>query len=257
MTQDSIALVTGATAGIGAEFARQLAAAGHDLVIVARTASRLEQTAATLRERHGVAVEVLAADLATADGLGRVERRVADTARPVDVLVNNAGYGLRRDFDANTVDDELAHLELLVTVPLRLCHAALGQMLPRSHGTIINIASVAGFTPRGTYGAAKAWVISFSRWANVHYRPRGVTVTAVAPGFVRTEFHERMRVRTDAVPRMLWLDAATVVRLALRDVARGRAVSIPTVRYKAVVLLASWLPDRVSARGGLADAPDR
>jgi len=171
------------------------------------------------------------------------------------VLVNNAGFGLLRPFDENPIGLEQQHLDLLVTVPMRLSHAALGQMARRRSGTIINIASVAGFTPRGTYGAAKAWLISFSRWANIHYRGRGITVTAVAPGFVRTGFHERMDVRTDTIPAVLWLPAERVVRLALRDVARGKGVSIPTLRYKAIVGFSRLIPPRVVAAGSLKRRP--
>ena len=250
-TRRPLALVTGATAGIGAEFARALAAAGNDLVLVARDAARLETSAAALRAAHGVRVDVIAADLTTPAGIDVVQRRVAESVHPVDILVNNAGFGLRGDFEKTALDDELALLDLLVTVPMRLSHAALAQMLPRRSGTIVNVASVAGFTPRGSYGAAKAWVLSFSRWANLHYRPSGITVTAVAPGFVRTEFHERMAVQTTAVPRFMWLDASTLVRLALRDVARGRAVSIPTLRYKLLVAAVAVLPDRWTAMGEL------
>ena len=246
-----IALVTGATAGIGAEFARQLAAAGHDLVLVARDRQRLDETAHTLRHRYDVGVEVLAADLLTAAGLAAVEVRAGASEHPIDILVNNAGFGLRDPFEANTVSAESALLELLVAVPMRLMHASLAQMLPRAHGTIINISSVAGFSPRGSYGAAKAWVLSFSRWANITYRPRGVQVTAVAPGFVRSEFHQRMQVRTGTIPSFLWLDAERLVRLALIDVARGRAVSIPTLRYKLVVLALRLVPARISAAGDL------
>ncbi len=250
-----IALVTGATAGIGAEFARQLAASQHDLVLVARTTARLEQVAATLAADHGVRVDVLPADLMTADGLAAVEARVGASDSPIDVLVNNAGFGLLLPFDENTAQTETGHLDLLVAVPMRLMHAALQQMLPRSSGAIINIASVAGFTPRGSYGAAKAWLISFSRWANIHYRPRGITVTAVAPGFVRTEFHERMDVRTDTIPKALWLSPERVVRIALRDVARGKAVTVPTIRYKLIVALSRVLPARLVAAGTLSRRP--
>lgn len=245
------ALVTGATAGIGAEFARQLAAAHHNLVLVARNAERLESSAESLRERYGVRVDVLIADLHSPAGLAAVEARVASSVDPIDVLVNNAGYGLRRPFDENTVADEQLLLDLLVAVPMRLIHAALGQMLPRRSGTIINIASVAGFVPRGSYGAAKAWLLSFSRWANIAYRERGVSVTAVAPGFVRTEFHERMAVRTDNVPAVLWLSPERLVRIALRDVARGKAVTVPTKRYKVLVAISRVLPLRVTAGGTL------
>jgi short-subunit dehydrogenase len=250
------ALITGATAGIGAEFARQLAADGHDLVLVARDLARLERTAAALRLEFGVRVEVLAADLAHPEALARVEARAAvselgDSIGPITVLVNNAGFGLRRPFDESDLDDEQRLLDVLVTAPMRLSHAALGQMLAHGAGTIVNIASVAAYTPRGTYGAAKAWLLSFSRWANLAYRSRGVTVTAVAPGLVRTEFHERMRVSRASVPRLLWLDSERVVRLALADVRRGRAVSVPTLRYTIIVALARLLPDRLSARGDL------
>ena len=245
------ALVTGATSGIGAEFARQLAQRGHDLVIVARSAARLEEVAARLRATTGAGVEVLAADLSTREGLRAVEDRLGTSASPIGVLVNNAGFGLQRPFDENSVDEEQELLDVLVTAPMRLCHAALRQMVPRRSGVIINIASVAAYTPRGTYGAAKAWLLSFSRWANIHYRGRGITVTAVAPGFVRTEFHERMDVRTDTIPDALWLRAEMLVRLALRDVDRGSAVSIPTARYKLLVALSRVLPARVVAAGAL------
>jgi short-subunit dehydrogenase len=246
-----LALVTGATAGIGAEFARQLAAQGADLVLVARDGRRLEESAAGLRAEFGVTVEVLAANLVIPADLAAVETRLEASGRRVTMLVNNAGFGLLKPFDENPIADEQRLLDLLVTAPMRLSHAALRQMLAAGSGTIVNIASVAGYTPRGTYGASKAWVLSFSRWANLTYRRRGVTVTAVAPGFVHTEFHDRMNVSKDGVPAFLWLDAPTLVRLALRDVAKGRAVSIPTLRYKFVVLLSRLLPARIVAVGAL------
>lgn len=246
------ALITGATAGIGAEFARQLAARGTDLVLVARTADRLEDVAAELRSRHGVDVETIAADLFEESGVAAVERRVRDDAHPIDLLVNNAGHGLATDFAASPLEDEMRHLDLHVGVPLRLTHTAMQGMLARGRGRIVLISSVAAFTPRGSYGAAKAWGVSFARWANLRYRGRGVSVTAVAPGFTRTEFHERMGVVTSGVPGVLWLDVRDLVRLALRDIDRGRSVSIPTLRYKVIAGLARVLPARVSAAGSLA-----
>ena len=247
----SVALITGATTGLGLEFATQLAADGHDLVLVARSADRLAQRASELSERHGIDVEVIAADLTEPDQLQAVEARVAATERPVSVLVNNAGYGLLRPFEENTVSQEDHHVALHVRVPLRLMHAALGQMLPRRSGIIVNVASVAGYTPRGTYGASKAWVLSFSRWANWTYRGRGVRVSAVAPGFVHTEFHQRMGARKEQIPRFLWLDAPFVVRTALRDARRGRAVCVPSVRYKVIVALTKVLPTALTATGSL------
>ena len=245
------ALVTGATAGIGAEFARQLALRGHDLVLVARDEQRLTAFAAELSARTGARTEVLPADLSVRADVERVEARLRDAAEPVTFLVNNAGYGLRAPFDENPLADEQAHLDVLVTAPMRLSHAALSAMLPRGAGAILNVASVAAYTPRGTYGAAKSWVLSFSRWANLAYRRRGVTVTAVAPGFVHTEFHDRMQVRKDGIPSVLWLDPPYVVRVAFRPVDRRRAVSIPRLRYRAILALSRILPPALVAQGAL------
>ncbi len=191
------ALVTGPTAGIGRSFAHQLAASGYDLVLVARDATRLESEAAELRASYGVEVEVLPADLVDRDELARVEARLADRDRPVDLLVNNAGFGLKKRFLDNSVDDEQAMLDVLVTAVMRLTHAALGAMSERGRGGIINVSSVAAFLPRGSYSAAKAYVNSFSEWARTS-TPRGVTVTCLCPGFTKTEFHERM----DVEPRL-------------------------------------------------------
>jgi uncharacterized protein len=247
------ALITGASSGLGAEFAAQLAARGADLVLVARTRAALEDVAADLHERFGVACEVLVADLAKEKDVTKVAERVADRERPIEVLVNNAGYGLALEFDENDVDDEVRHLRVHNEATMRLMHAALGSMGERGHGRIVNIASVAAFLPRGTYGAVKAWTVHFSRWANAVYGPRGVTVTAVCPGFVHTNFHERLGLPPgeEGVPPWMWLHAPAVVSEALRDVARGRSVSIPSLRYKLLARLAQVLPDRITAPMGV------
>lgn len=241
----STALVTGATAGIGRSFAHQLAATGHDLVLVARNASRLEQEAEAVRRRHGVEVEVLPADLTDRAQLSRVEARVADRTRPVDLLVNNAGFGLKGRFADNDVETEQAMLDVLVTAVMRLSHAALGPMAERGRGGIINVSSVAAFLPRGTYSAAKSWVNSFGTWAAHEYRPRGVTVTTLCPGFTKTEFHARMDVGRGSAPSFLWLDADDLVRRALADHSAGKVFSVPSARYKAVVALTRAVPTRV------------
>lgn len=236
------ALVTGATAGIGLAFARRLAGGGHDLVLVARDEGRLRAVAAELRAAHGVEVEVLRADLVDRGDLARVEARLASTGAPVDLLVNNAGHGLKQRFLDNDVEDEQAMLDVLVVAVMRLSHAALRAMTARGTGAVVNVSSVAGYLPRGTYSAAKAWVTSFSTWAAHEYRPAGVTVMALCPGFVRTEFHERMDVATESVPRPLWLDADRLVAEALTDLERGRVVSVPSKRYKALVAVSRVLP---------------
>lgn len=242
------ALVTGPTAGIGASFARQLAARGYDLVLVARDATRLEALADEVRRAHGVEAEVLVADLADREQLARVEQRVADRDRPVDLLVNNAGFGHRRPFLENSVEDEQQMLDVLVTAVLRLTHAALGAMLARGQGQVVNVSSIAGYLPRGSYSAAKAYVTSLSRWADSTYRGQGVHVMALLPGFTRTEFHARMDVSRGSAPRWMWLDADRLVRDALADLDAGKQLSIPSKRYKVLAALSRTVPLGVLAR---------
>jgi len=236
------ALVTGPTAGIGRCFAVQLAQRGHDLVLVARDEARLEELAAELRASYGVDVEVLPADLGDRASLATVEARLADPDRPVDLLVNNAGFGMKERFLDNPVDAENAMLDVLVTAVLRLSHAALSAMTARGRGGIINVSSVAAFLPRGTYAAAKAWVNSFSEWAHHEYRSSGVTVMALCPGFTKTEFHERMGVRRGT--SFLWLEPEPLVARALADFDRGRTFSIPGAQYRVIVALTKMIPSR-------------
>ena len=242
------ALVTGATAGIGHAFAHQLAARGHELVLVARDRARLEAEADELHATYGVSVEVLPADLVDRAELATVEARLADPARPVDLLVNNAGFGLKKRFLDNTVDEEQAMLDVLVTAVMRLSHAALGQMSARGSGGIINVSSVAAFLPRGSYSAAKAYVNSFSEWAAREYADQGVTVTCLCPGFTKTEFHERMGVSRGSAPDWMWLDVDDLVREALADYDKGKVFSIPSPQYKVIATLARATPTRVLQR---------
>ncbi len=236
------ALVTGPTAGIGRSFAHQLAAQGYDLVLVARDRERLESEAARLRSAYAVEVEVLPADLVDREQLTRVEARLADRTRPVDLLVNNAGFGLKKRFLDNDVEEEQAMLDVLVTAVMRLSHAALGAMAERGRGGVINVSSVAAFLPRGSYSAAKAYVNSFSEWAHHEYAEQGVTVTCLCPGFTKTEFHERMEGGRGSAPDFLWLDADELVATALKDHARGKAWSIPGAQYKVISTAARVVP---------------
>ncbi len=188
---------------------------------------------------------MLAADLGDRAQLATVEARLADPARPVDLLVNNAGFGLKKRFLDNTVDQEQAMLEVLVTAVMRLSHAALGVMSERGSGGIINVSSVAAFLPRGSYSAAKAYVNSFSEWASHEYADQGVTVTCLCPGFTKTEFHERMKVGRGSAPDFMWLDADELVRTALKDHAKGKVFSIPSPQYKAIATAARIIPTGV------------
>jgi hypothetical protein len=242
------ALVTGATAGIGAAFARRLAADGHDLVLVARDERRLADLAAELNGRYGGRVEVLAADLSTDEGCGVAEDRLRDPAEPVDLLVNNAGISLNRSFLRSTVADETRLLRLNVHAVLRLTLAALPGMTERGHGAVINVSSVAGFgpvMPGSTYSASKAWVTNFSESVALSVRRYGVRVMALCPGYTRTEFHDRAGIDMSRLPSWLWLRADDVVEAALRDLRRNRTVSVPDWRYKVAVFGLRHAPARL------------
>src|SRR5687768_4695276 len=189
----STALITGATSGIGREFAVQLAERGHDVVLVARDRARLENLSDELRAKYGVSAEILAADLSDRAETGKVAERLADEARPVDLLVNNAGAAHRRRFLENDITEEEAHFDLLCRAVMVLSHAAGRAMRTRGHGAIVNVSSVAGFVSSGTYSAEKSFVTVFSEALSQDLAGTGVTVTALCPGFTHTEFHERAK----------------------------------------------------------------
>ena len=239
------ALVTGASSGLGAEFCRQLAADGWDLVVVARSADRLEAAATELRAAHRVEVDVLPADLASDDGCARVAERLTTTASPIELLVNNAGIGTYQPFGEAALTFEEQQLDLNVRAVLRLTHAAVGAMRARGAGRVLNVSSVAGFVPRPgnvTYSASKAWVTMFSEALSLQLAGTGVTVTAVCPGFTHTEFHERAAADMSGVPSRMWLEARDVVREGLADTLAGKPVSVPSRIYKTLVGAAQTLP---------------
>ncbi len=259
------ALVTGATSGIGAAFARRLAADGYDLVLVARDAARLRARATELATAHNVAVEVLVADLSTDAGTAAVQRRLADPAAPVDLLVNNAGMSLNRSFLRTGVGDEDELLALNVRAVMRLTHAVLPGMVARGRVGVINVSSAAGFgavMPGSTYPASKAWVTNFSESVAYAVRPFGVRVMALCPGYVRTEFHQRAGIDMSRIPAWLWLDADRVVADALRSLERGKTVRVVDWRYRVLVGLLRILPRRVvrlasrDTRGGVRPGDD-
>ncbi|HMT33972.1 MAG TPA: SDR family oxidoreductase [Dermatophilaceae bacterium] len=248
------ALVTGASSGIGLQFARTLAARGYDLVLVARDRARLDAVAAELTSTYAVSAEVLVADLSDRAAVGVVADRLSDAARPVDLLVNNAGYGLRKSFLRNEVEVEEQAFEVLCRAVLVLSHAAARAMRERGQGAIINVSSVASFVAMGSYSAAKAWVTVFSEGLANELAGSGVRVLALCPGFTHTEFHQRAEMNMSKLPAPLWLDADRLVRDALADLDRGRVVSVPGPAYKALVGALKVLPRSLARRasGGVA-----
>ncbi|HVE62452.1 MAG TPA: SDR family oxidoreductase [Mycobacteriales bacterium] len=241
-------LVTGASSGIGAEFARQLAGRGHDLVIVARDAARLDTLAKELRERCRVEVTVLPADLTDETQRLVVEHRLREG---VDLLVNNAGFGNHGNFADLDVEAEDAEVRLNVLAVVRLTHAAVQPMLERRRGAVVNVSSVAGLVPglpNATYGASKAFVTAFSESLHEQLRDRGVRVMALCPGYTHTEFHARAGIDTSGSPDRMWLSAEQVVRDGLSDLAAGKAVSVPGAAYKAIAVVTRLAPRSLTRR---------
>lgn len=244
------ALVTGASSGIGEAVARQLGAAGTDLVLVARDASRLEDVAGEIRGRCGVRVDVLAADLADPARLAEVEARVAATEAPVELVVNNAGYGLNGDFTERSADDHEGMVRTNVVALMRLTHAAAARMAPGSWGGILNVSSVVSFQPgpgSADYAATKAYVTSLTLALHEELRGSGVHVTCLCPGATRTRFQERGGYAID-MPSFIWQSSEDVARAGLAGVASNTALVTPGVHNVALHWSSRLLPGALTRR---------
>jgi short-subunit dehydrogenase len=257
----STALVTGATSGIGLAFCRELAERGHDLVIVARRRAKLENVSDELRARHSINVEILAVDLSKRSQLRRVADRLADRERPIDLLVNNAGFATGTSFLKGDLAREEAMLDVLCRAVLVLSHAGALSMKDRGRGAIINVSSVASFVPMGTYGAAKGWVTAFTETLAHELSGSGVSATALCPGFTLTEMHERASVDKSRLPKVMWLEADRLVRDCLDDVKAGKVLSVPGAPYKLIVGVTQLAPRAlvraISARATSIRRPKR
>ncbi len=240
------ALVTGASSGIGAAFARRLSTDGYDVVAVARRRDRLEEL-----QRVGAATEIIAADLGVVEGCELVEERIL--AGGISLLVNNAGISTGGGFEDTSLADEEQLLAVNVRAVMRLTHAAAPAMLAAGKGEIVNVSSVAAFTAVAgfaTYSASKAYVVALSESLAVRYAHRGVKVMALCPGYVRTEMHQPSEIPGGLVGRVMWRDPEQLVDVALRDLRRGRIISMPGLPYKAAVATTKLLPRRVLATAG-------
>ena len=232
------ALITGATVGIGDCFARLLATEGYNLVINARNAEKLNERAEFLRSTFGVEVEVLPADLAVE--CEKVEKYIS--THEIEVLVNNAGFGLNQSFLSSSIEDEERVLDVLVRAPMRLMHAVLPQMRKRDSGIVINVSSTAAFIAGGHYSAAKAYVTVMSESLHTQMLPTNVNVLSLNPGFVHTEFHQRAGMKMGAIPNFMWLDGDFLVKKAWADAKKGKAISIPGWQYKVLRAIIALAP---------------
>ncbi|MGI5951743.1 MAG: SDR family NAD(P)-dependent oxidoreductase [Brooklawnia sp.] len=239
----STALVTGGTSGIGLAFAAELAARGHDLVLVARDQERLDATATELRARFGRQVETIVADLAVRADLDPIIERLTDADRPVDVLVNNAGFGLNASLLAPDTAIQQRAMDVMCTAVLILAGAAARAMKPRGQGIIINVSSVSAWIVKGNYSAIKRWVLTYTNALALELAGTGVQATAVCPGWVKTELHARAGVARPSLPGWAWVEADQVARAALDGAARGKVVAIPTARWR----LAVWVLEHAPA----------
>ena len=245
----SWALVTGATAGIGESFSRLLASHKYNIVLVARDMPRLEERAHGLEQKFGVKTHVIQADLATDEGCALIEKFIEENH--IDVLINNAGFGTNKSFTISDLHTEQQLLDVLVRTPMRLMHRVLPQLKERNSGVIINVSSVAGYIAGGSYSASKSYLTVLSESLNTELSSTNIKVSALCPGFTRTEFHQRGRMSMKALPNFMWLDADRLVEQSWRDALKGDAVSIPGWQYKLLYFLVQSVPRSIVRKVGM------
>ena len=245
------ALVTGATAGIGAAYAELLAKAGFDLVLVARDLPRLNTVANNLKKSYKIKVETIKADLTKPIQLAKVEKRLANAAKPIEVLINNAGFGIKDSFLDSELKREQELLDVLVTAPMRLTHAVLPHMVKRNSGVIVNVSSIASWIAGGTYSSAKSYLTVFSEYLNNELKGTKVKVSALCPGFTRTEFHQRGRMKMTGLPNFMWLSAEKVVAHSWKAAKSGKAISVPGWQYLVLSSISRFGPRPLVRRIGM------
>jgi len=236
------ALITGATAGIGAAYAKLLAKEGFDLVLVARDLPRLKSVAKELSKLYKIKAETIKADLTKPAQLAKVEKRLANNSKPIEVLINNAGFGLKDSFLVSNLAKEQELLDVLVTAPMRLSHAVLPGMIKRNSGSIVNVSSVASFIAGGTYSAAKSYLTVFSEYLHTELRDTNIKVSALCPGFTRTEFHARGKMKMSGLPNYMWTTVDQVVAKSWRYVKAGKVICIPGWQYMLLSSIARIAP---------------
>jgi short-subunit dehydrogenase len=245
----SWALVTGATSGIGESFTRLLAENNYNIVLVARDLPRLQERATGLEAKFNIKTHLIQADLATDSGCNAVEQYIANNH--IDVLINNAGFGINKAFTVSQLDSEQQLLDVLVRTPMRLMHVALPLMKQRNKGVIINVSSVASFIAGGTYSASKSYLTVLSESLHTELAGTNVKISALCPGFTRTEFHQRGRMSMKGLPSFLWLDSDELVAKAWSDALKGEAISIPGWQYRLLVIVIKKLPRSIVRKVGM------
>jgi short-subunit dehydrogenase len=246
----SWALVTGATAGIGESFTRLLAENNYNVVLVARDLPRLQERAQVLEAKYQVQTHCIQADLSTDAGCSVVESYIA--SNQIDVLINNAGFGINKAFTVSELEEEQKLLDVLVRTPMRLMHVALPLMKQRDRGVVINVSSVASFIAGGTYSASKSYLTVLTESMHTELAGTNVKISALCPGFTRTEFHQRGRMSMKGLPNFMWLDSDELVAKAWRDALKGKAISIPGWQYQLLVFVIQRLPRSIVRKVGMS-----